>query len=108
MSPMGRESVRSTVICDPVVPESNIILVPLEADVELLRRGDDLVEVRDDHVALDLWDPYNTGNESWVEEEGLPFCDWVGADQRVFGDDGIPSYRPACGEGAIGLDLGRV
>lgn len=54
---------------DAVVPESDVVLLPLEADMNLLSGGDDCVEIADDGVTLCLWYANNSGDKAGVEEQ---------------------------------------
>jgi hypothetical protein len=54
---------------DAVVPECDIVLVPLEPGMQFRRGGHDLVEIRDDVIGLSLRDADNLGYEAWVEEQ---------------------------------------
>lgn len=91
-----------------VIPEGDIVLAPLEASVQLLRSCDNLVEVGNDGIALSLGDSDNLGDETRVEEETVPSGDRVGADEWVFGGDGITTNRSAKGTRSISLHVGRV
>lgn len=108
MAAVRHKAVRGAVVGAAVVPESNVVLVPLEADVRLVGRGDDLVEVRDDVVTLNLGNADNLGHEAGVEEQRLPSGDGVHADERVLSDDRLATDGAAHLLGAIGLHLGRV
>ena len=102
------ESVGGRMVGDAVVPKGNVILVPLEASVNLRGGGDNLVEKRDDVVTFSLGDTNNLRHETWVEEEGLPPGHRVSADQRMLGGDGVPAYRAAKVTRALRLHLGRM
>lgn len=54
---------------DAVIPEGNIILLPLVADVNLLRCADDLVQVADNGVTFSLGDSNDAGDEARIEEQ---------------------------------------
>jgi hypothetical protein len=105
---MRRESVRSTVICDPIISERNITRLPQEPSVELRASGDDLVEQGDDVVGLYFGHADDLGDEAGVEEDGLPACDRVHADQRVFGSYGFAPHGVAQVAGVLGLQVGGV
>lgn len=91
-----------------VIPEGNVVLAPLEASVQFLGGCDNLVEVGDDGIALGLGDSDNLGDEAWVEEEAVPPSNRVGADDGVFGGDGVTADSTAKGAGAISLHIGGV
>ena len=61
--------VSSIAYADAVVPEGNIISLPLITDMNFLCGRDDFIEVAYDRVALSLGDPDNAGDESGVEEQ---------------------------------------
>ena len=80
---------------DTVVPERNIVLLPLEADMDLLGSRDELVEIVDDSVGFSFGDADNVCHKARVEEYRFPPCDWVRADQWMLRDnwlstDGTP------------------
>lgn len=54
---------------DAIIPESDIVLLPLEANMDLLGRRDDLFEIADDGVTLCFRYANNSGDEAGVEEE---------------------------------------
>lgn len=98
---------RQTYRC-PVIPESNVILTPLEPGVHLLSGGDHVREVLDDSIALGLGDTDDLSDEAGIEEEGVPAGDGVCADKRVFGGDGFTADRSANGSRVICLHVGGV
>lgn len=54
---------------DAVVPKRNIVLLPLEAHMELLGGRDDLVEIPNDSIALSFGNANYCFGETWTEEE---------------------------------------
>lgn len=74
---------------DTIVPKGDIVLLPLEAYVKLLRRSNDLIEVSDDGVTLCLWDANDLSDEASIVEQRLPAGDGIRADQGMLGDDRI-------------------
>lgn len=59
-------------------------------------------------VGFCLGDADDLGDEARVEEDGLPACDRVGADQRVFGGDGFAPHGTAQIAGALCLEVRGV
>ena len=108
MATVWCETIRRRVIGDSVIPEGDIVLVPLEPSMVLRRGGDDLIEKGDDVVALGLGNADNFGNEAGVEEEGLPSGDRVCADEWVLGGDGFTTNRPAEVSRALSLKFSGV
>lgn len=53
---------------DAVVPNSNIILLPLISDVDLLRGGNDFVEVPNDGIAFRLRDADDARDKARIEK----------------------------------------
>lgn len=78
-----------------IIPERHVALSPLEADMDLGTRRHNLVEQRDDVVALCLGHAYNLGDEAGIEEDALPACHGVGADEWVLGGDGLAAHGAA-------------
>lgn len=76
MAAVGRKTVGSRVIADAIVPECNVVFVPLEAGVYLRRCRDELVEEGDDMVRLSLRDADDLCDEAGVEEDGFPTGHW--------------------------------
>lgn len=95
MAAVRREAVRRGVIRNAIVPESNITGVPLESSVELWRSSDDLVEQRDDVVALGLRDADDLGDKAGVEEDTFPAGNGMGADEWVFCCDWFAAHGAA-------------
>lgn len=91
-----------------VVPESHIVLAPLESCVHLRRRADDLSEVFDDGIAFYLWDPDDLGHEARVEEETVPASHWVCSDQRMFCCNRLTTDWSTYGPGVGRLHFSRV
>lgn len=54
---------------DAVVPESNIIFLPLIAHMDLLCSRDDFIEIADNGIALSLWNTNNTSHKTRIEEQ---------------------------------------
>ena len=73
--PKGNET-----YADTVVPERNIVLLPLEAGIDLLVGGDELVKIVDNSVGFSFGDANNVCHKARVEEYRFPPCDWVCAD----------------------------
>ena len=80
---------------DAVVPEGNIVLLPLEANMKLLCRSNNFVQVSNDGITLGLGDADNLGDEAWVKEQRLPAGDRVCTDKWMLCDDRIASYWTA-------------
>jgi hypothetical protein len=72
MAAMGRKAVGCRVVADPVIPERDIILVPLEPGVDLRRRGDEFIEERNDVITFGFGDADDFCDEARVEEKGFP------------------------------------
>ena len=62
-------SLRAKAYADAIVPESHVILLPLEAYVKLLCCRDDFVEVANDCFTLRLGYTNNSNDEAWIEEQ---------------------------------------
>jgi hypothetical protein len=103
-----RKAIRCRVIGDSVIPEGDIVFVPLEPSMVLRRGSDDLIEKGDDVVALGLGDADNLGDEAGIEEEGLPSGDRMCADEWVLGGDSITTDGPAEVSRALSLKFGGV
>ena len=97
MTTVGGKSIRSRVVlfairtqktalksrrtyADTVIPERNIILLPLEADIDFLGSGDEFVKIVDDSVGFSFRDADDVCYKARVEEHRFPPCDWVRAD----------------------------
>ena len=65
---------------DTVIPEGNIILLPLEADIGFLGSGDEFVQIIDDSVGFSFGDADNVCHKARIEKHRFPPCDWVRAD----------------------------
>lgn len=78
---------------DTIVPEGNIILLPLKTDMELLCCGNDLVEIPNDGITFCLWDADDLGDEAWVEEQRLPAGDRVCTNEWMLCNDRIATHR---------------
>lgn len=72
MAAMGRKAIRRRVVAHAVIPEGNVVLVPLEAGVDLGGGGDELVEEGNDVVGFGFGDADDFCDEAGVEEEGFP------------------------------------
>lgn len=79
---------------DTVVPECNVVLVPLETHMQFLSRGNDVVEVRENRVALPLGYSHNLCDKARVEEQCLPASDGVRANEWVLGGHGVATNSP--------------
>lgn len=60
---------------DTVVPERNIVLLPLEARMDLRGCGDELVKIVDDSVGFSFGNADNVCHKARVEEYRFPPCD---------------------------------
>ena len=60
---------------DTVVPERNIVLLPLEARMDLRGSGDELVKIVDDSVRFSFGNADNVCHKARVEEYRFPPCD---------------------------------
>lgn len=76
----------------PVIPERNVIFLPLETDMELLCSSNDLIEIPNDGITLSLGDPNNRFYEAWIEEERFPARHRMGTDNRMFGNDRLATH----------------
>lgn len=108
MTTMRSKAVRSRMVGDSVVPEGDVVLLPLEAHECFLGGADYVVQVFDNCVALQLGNADNMSDESWVEVERLPAGHGVGANEWVLSDDWVTSDWSSGGLRAIGLNLRRV
>lgn len=93
---------------DPVVPDRNIIFIPLETGMHLLSGCNNIGEVFDDGVALGFGYAHNLGHESRVEEQCVPAGDRVRADERVFSGYRVPANRSTKRSRVVGLHVCRV
>ena len=93
---------------DTIVPESDIVLAPLVANMEFLSCGDDFIEVSNDGIAFRLGHSDNGFHETRVEEERFPAGNRIDADDWVLSDDRLTAKGTIQGAGTIGLDFGRV
>lgn len=64
--------VRSTVPHAPVVPNGEVVLAPLEADLGVVVLGDDVEEVAQDQVGLVFCDAVDALGEALVYVDGFP------------------------------------
>ena len=93
---------------NPTVPKCNVILAPLESHLQLLRRGNELVQIGHDGIALCLRDADDLRNEARVVIEGFPTCDGMGADEWVGGDGRFTTNGASGSNGVVGLHPSRV
>ncbi len=105
VAPMRREAISGAVVRDPVIPEGDVVDAPLEPNVCFLGSGDDFHQVLDDGVGLGSRDADDLCDKAGVEEEGLPACDGIDADQGMFGGDGITTDGAFKRTRAIGLHV---
>ena len=82
-------------VCNAIVPESDVTGVPLESGVKLWRSSYDLIEQRDDVIALGLWNADDLGDKAGVEEYTLPASDGMCADEWVFRCDRFTAHGAA-------------
>lgn len=108
MTTVWRKAIRCRVIGDSVIPEGDIVLVPLKPSMVFRRGSDDLIEKGDDVVALGLGNADNLGNEAGIEEERFPSGDRVCADEWVLGGDGFTTNGPAEVSRALSLKFSGV
>lgn len=66
-------------------------------------RRHNLIQQRNNMIALRLWHAHDLRDESWVEEDGLPAGDGIRADERVLGGDGGAAYGAAEVARTLGL-----
>ena len=91
---------------DTIIPEGDVVLLPLQTDVEFLSGRDHLIEVANDSVALDLGNANNGLDEAWIEEQRLPAGYRVRSDNGVLRDDRFPPEWAPERSRAFGLQLG--
>lgn len=66
-----------------VVPDSDVVLLPLESRLQIVVLGDVSEQIVENAVAL-LWVKlYDSGGERFVDEEALPLRNRVCADYRA-------------------------
>ena len=68
-----------------VCPDGDVVLAPLEPDVEVVVVGHEPVQVVEDLLALVRRELVDTLGEGPVDEDALPACDWAGPDDGVRG-----------------------
>lgn len=56
----------------PVVPDGEVVLAPLEADLGVVVLGDEVEEVGEEDVGLVLCDAVDALGEALVHVDGLP------------------------------------
>ena len=88
-----------------IIPKCYIILLPLKADMSFLCRGDQLIEIINDGIALSFRDPDNFRDKAGVEEDGFPASDSMCADQGMLCDNWVASHCPSESDGSICLHL---
>ena len=74
---------------DAIVPESDVVLLPLKTNVKFLRCGDDFIQISNDGVALGLRHAHDLGDEARVEEKRLPASHRMGTYKRMLCSDGV-------------------
>ena len=74
---VGKDKKGREAYADTVIPERDIVLLPLEADVDFLRGGHEFVEVTHDGVTFGFGYADDCGDEARVEEDGFPAGDGV-------------------------------
>ena len=89
---------------DTVIPEGYVILLPLKADMKLLRGRNNFAKVVDG-MTLSFGDAENSGDEARIKENRLPASDRVSTDEWVFGDDGTPTNRTTSGPRPFSLHV---
>ena len=95
-------------VCNAIVPESDVTRIPLESSVELWRSSNDFIEQRDDVVALSLWYADDLGDKAGVEEDTFPAGNGMGADEWVFCCDWFAAHGAAEVACALRLKVCRV
>jgi hypothetical protein len=93
---------------DSVVPESNIILLPLETDVVLLSSRGELIEIVDYSIRLRFRDSNNSSDKARIEEYGLPSGNGICAYERMLGHNWLTTHCTAQSVGSICLDMCRM
>lgn len=99
---------RLTTDADTIVPESNVILLPLIADMDLLCSGDDFIEVTNDRITLSLRHSNDARHKSWIEKERFPSGNRMSANKRVLRNNRISTNGAASGDGPVCLHSGRM
>jgi hypothetical protein len=92
MREMRRKTNGHSIICHPIIPKYHVVDAPLEPDRGLLCRSNDFLEAPDGRTAFDFWHADNFSDEAGVEQEGLPACHRMDADERVLGFTGVAAY----------------
>jgi len=91
-----------------VIPESNVILLPLEANMELLGSRDDLAEIANNRIALSLGNSNYRFDETWIEEERLPARHGMCTDNGMLCDDCLTTHWTSECTRSFCLKLGRM
>lgn len=76
--------------------------------MDLRTRSHNLIQQADNMIALRLGDAHDLGHESRVEEDALPPCNGVCADERVLRRHGLAAHGAAQVARSLGLQLGGV
>lgn len=77
-----------------IVPDGEVVLIPLEADLRVMVLSDKIEEVGEEDVALVLGDAVDALGEAAVDKDGFPSRHWVGPDCfDVSADAEIQSVR---------------
>ena len=108
VSVLERKAMGICTYTDTVVPERNIVLLPLEMCMNLLSSGDEFVEIIDDCIRLGFGNADDSSDKARVEKYRLPPSDRVRADNWMFGYDWFATDRTTEGIRTISLDLGRM
>ena len=70
--------------------------------------GDDLIQIRNNGIALQLGNPLDLRDEAGVEEERLPASHRMSPDQGVLCSDWVPTNGSAGSTRSFGLDFRRM
>ena len=100
------ESSTGAVYTDTIVPESNVVLLPLIANMDLLCGSDNLIEVADDGITFSLGDTDNASPKAGDEEQRLSTSNRVCSDKRVLCDHRVSADRATKGSRSSGLHVG--
>lgn len=84
-------------ISTSVVPNRNVVFVPLEPHMCLLSCGDELVEIPHDSVTLGFRYAHDLRDEAGIEEDRLSACYRIDSDQWVLCGDWFATDRSASG-----------
>lgn len=91
-----------------IVPNRDIILVPLEPRVHLLSCRNNFCEVSDDSIAFGLRDSHDLCDEARIEKQTVPASDRVCPDERMFCGNRISTDRSTKSMRVRGLHIRRV